>query len=163
MLVVSCPCAFILATPTAMVAALSAAARLGILIKQTNYLEQSAHIDAVVMDKTGTITTGKFEVAKPLLDDALLTVRGIYGKDPDARKARGYFTKEERKTFIGEPYERVMAYYYRGLDGNEYERLGAAMILGNSLLTAHHVPVACEYEVKNAQPWDGPLPACARS
>jgi len=58
---------------------------------------------------------GKFDVAKPLLDDALLTLQGIYGKDPEARKARGYFSREERKTFIGEPYERAMAYFYRGV------------------------------------------------
>jgi Zn2+/Cd2+-exporting ATPase len=63
-LIVTCPAALLIASPSAMVAAFAAAARLGILIKQTNYLEQSAHIDAVVMDKTGTITTGKFEVAK---------------------------------------------------------------------------------------------------
>ena len=58
---------------------------------------------------------GKFDVAKPLLDDALLTLGGIYGKDPEARKARGYFSREARKTFIGEPYERSMAYFYRGV------------------------------------------------
>jgi tetratricopeptide (TPR) repeat protein len=58
---------------------------------------------------------GKFDLARPLLDDALLTLQGIYGKDPEARKARGYFHKEARKTFIGEPYERSMAYFYRGI------------------------------------------------
>lgn len=63
-LIVTCPAALLLASPSAMVAAFAAAARLGILIKQTSYLEASAHIDAVVMDKTGTMTTGKFEVAK---------------------------------------------------------------------------------------------------
>ncbi len=58
---------------------------------------------------------GKFDVAKPLLDDALLTLGGIFGKDAEARKARGYFSREARKTFIGEPYERAMAYFYRGV------------------------------------------------
>ncbi len=58
---------------------------------------------------------GKFDVAKPLLDDALLTLQGIYGKDAEARKSRSYFSKEARKTFIGEPYERAMAYIYRGV------------------------------------------------
>ncbi len=58
---------------------------------------------------------GQFNVAKPLLDDALLTLQGIYGKDPEARKSRGYFSREARKTFIGEPYERAMAYFYRGV------------------------------------------------
>lgn len=58
---------------------------------------------------------GQFDAAKPLLDDALLTLGGVYGKDAEARKARGLFNKEARKTFIGEPYERSMAYFYRGV------------------------------------------------
>jgi Cd2+/Zn2+-exporting ATPase len=63
-LVVSCPCAFILATPTAMVAALSAAARLGILIKNVSDIELAARINAFVFDKTGTITTGNLAVSR---------------------------------------------------------------------------------------------------
>ncbi|EEF60752.1 heavy metal translocating P-type ATPase [Pedosphaera parvula] len=63
-LVVSCPCAFILATPTAMVAALSAAARLGILIKNVGDIELAARINAFVFDKTGTLTTGKLAVSR---------------------------------------------------------------------------------------------------
>ena len=63
-LVVSCPCAFILATPTAMVAALSAAARLGILIKNVSDIELASRINAFVFDKTGTLTTGKLAVSR---------------------------------------------------------------------------------------------------
>lgn len=58
---------------------------------------------------------GQFADAKELLDDALATLGGIYGPDRDARRARGHFSAEAKKTFIGEPYERVMAYYYRGI------------------------------------------------
>ncbi|MGH7980431.1 MAG: heavy metal translocating P-type ATPase, partial [Limisphaerales bacterium] len=63
-LLVSCPCAFILATPTAMVAALSAAARLGILIKNVSDIELAAKINAFVFDKTGTLTTGQLAVSR---------------------------------------------------------------------------------------------------
>jgi len=63
-LVVACPCAFILATPTAMVAALSAAARLGILIKNVADIELAAKINAFVFDKTGTLTTGQLAVSR---------------------------------------------------------------------------------------------------
>ena len=63
-LVISCPCALILATPTAMVAALSAAARLGILVKNVSLLEIAGKITAVVFDKTGTLTTGQLFVTK---------------------------------------------------------------------------------------------------
>ena len=62
--IAACPCAFILATPTAMVAALSAAARLGILIKNVSDIEAAAKINAFVFDKTGTITTGKLAVSR---------------------------------------------------------------------------------------------------
>ena len=58
---------------------------------------------------------GEFVEAKRLLDDALVTLGGIYGPDKDAKRARSYFSPEAKKTFIGEPYERVMAYYYRGI------------------------------------------------
>jgi Zn2+/Cd2+-exporting ATPase len=63
-LIVSCPCAFILATPTAMVAALSAAARLGILIKNVGDIEAAARINAFIFDKTGTLTTGNLSVSR---------------------------------------------------------------------------------------------------
>lgn len=63
-LVVACPCAFVLATPSAMVAALSAAARLGILIKNLADLELAARLTAFIFDKTGTVTTGKLTVAR---------------------------------------------------------------------------------------------------
>src|SRR5208283_4803555 len=54
----------ILATPTAMVAALSAAARLGILIKNVADIEAAAKINAFVFDKTGTLTTGELAVSR---------------------------------------------------------------------------------------------------
>lgn len=62
--IVACPCAFVLATPTAMVAALSAAARLGILIKNVADIELAASINAFVFDKTGTLTTGRLAVSR---------------------------------------------------------------------------------------------------
>jgi Cd2+/Zn2+-exporting ATPase len=70
-LIVACPCAFILATPSAMVAALSAAARLGILIKNVSDIELAARINAFVFDKTGTLTQGK------LIVNRLYPVEGV--------------------------------------------------------------------------------------
>lgn len=64
LLVAACPIALILATPSAMIAALSAAARLGILIKNVNDIEAMSRIDAFVMDKTGTVTTGELGVVR---------------------------------------------------------------------------------------------------
>jgi len=63
-LIISCPCALILATPTAMVAAISAAARLGVLVKNVSDLENAGRMTAIVFDKTGTLTTGRLFVTK---------------------------------------------------------------------------------------------------
>jgi len=64
MLVVACPSALVLATPTAMVAGLSAAARLGVLVKSVGTLEAARNLTAIVFDKTGTLTTGVLTVTK---------------------------------------------------------------------------------------------------
>jgi len=64
MLVIACPSALILATPTAMVAALSAAARLGVLVKSVATLEAARNVTAIVFDKTGTVTTGVLTVTR---------------------------------------------------------------------------------------------------
>jgi Cd2+/Zn2+-exporting ATPase len=58
-LIVGCPCALILAAPTATVAALGRAAKAGILVKGGQYLEKAAVIKAVFFDKTGTLTLGE--------------------------------------------------------------------------------------------------------
>jgi hypothetical protein len=62
-----------------------------------------------------TMRAGDFAKAKPLLDDAVLTLGGISAGDKTARGSRSYFREESTKSFRGEPYERVMAYYYRGI------------------------------------------------
>ena len=75
MLVIACPSALILATPTAMVAALSAAARLGVLVKSVVTLEAARNLTAIVFDKTGTLTTGVLAVSR------LQPVAGVEGAD----------------------------------------------------------------------------------
>ncbi len=74
-LVVCAPAALLISSPTAMMAAFTAAARLGVMIKQTNYLEAAADVDTIVFDKTGTLTTGRFEVSR------LAPADGIGGAD----------------------------------------------------------------------------------
>ena len=61
-IIVAMPCAFVLASPSAMVAALAVASRLGILVKSSRFFEAVQSIDTVVFDKTGTLTTGQLRV-----------------------------------------------------------------------------------------------------
>ncbi len=63
-LVVACPCALGLATPTALLAATGRGARLGVLVSGPRALETLRHVDTVVLDKTGTLTTGRMTVAR---------------------------------------------------------------------------------------------------
>ena len=64
LLLILCPSAIVISGPTAMVAALSAAARVGVLIKSVTDLEVARRITAIVLDKTGTLTTGQMAVTR---------------------------------------------------------------------------------------------------
>lgn len=107
--IVACPCAFILATPTAMVAALSAAARLGILIKNVANLELAARINAFVFDKTGTLTHGRLAVSRlaPLGDTKpaeLLRVAATAEKYSNHPTAKAFSAlAQEAGVPLGEP------------------------------------------------------------
>ncbi len=92
-LIVGCPCAFILAAPTAITAALGNAARNGVLIKGGAFLEELGRVNAVVLDKTGTLTTGRPVVTEiiPLNDGSQFHVLELaasaekYSEHPLAR------------------------------------------------------------------------------
>lgn len=66
-LVVFCPCALVLATPTAIMAAIGQATKHGIIIKSGEALEKMGYIDIIAFDKTGTLTHGKLEVSDTIL------------------------------------------------------------------------------------------------
>ena len=63
----------------------------------------------------GALQLGHDQVAAAAFDAALVTIETVYGGDETAARARSTFTAEDRKVFRGEPYERAMAFYYRGI------------------------------------------------
>ncbi len=75
LLVISCPCAFLISTPVGMVSSITSATRNGVLIKGSTYVEEMRDIKAVIFDKTGTLTEGKLE-----LNDIIL-LNDNYTKD----------------------------------------------------------------------------------
>jgi Cd2+/Zn2+-exporting ATPase len=77
-IIVGVPCALLLATPTAIIAVLSVAARMGVMVKDTRKIETTAGIDAVIFDKTGTLTTGELKAVSINPTDEISPEKFIY-------------------------------------------------------------------------------------
>ena len=132
-LVVACPSALVLAGPMAMVAALSTASRLGVLIKNTRFLESLGDVSTVVLDKTGTVTLGRLQVVQmqpchgfgdeELLSISLLCARG--SRHPVSRAV--VQAAESAKIDAGGAAERIEEIHGKGVRAN---RDGVTVLLG---------------------------------
>lgn len=77
-----------------------------------------AERDRVLFDYragAAALRASDYDTARAKFDDAIVRIGGIITNDAAAARARSLFSAESTKTFLGEPYERVMAYYYRGI------------------------------------------------
>ncbi|NJQ01183.1 heavy metal translocating P-type ATPase [Streptomyces zingiberis] len=112
-LVVACPCALGLATPTALMAATGRGAQLGVLVRDARALEGLRHVDTVVLDKTGTLTTGHMTVTRVtavpggLGRDAVLRLAGAVEQGSEHPLGRAVLTYARRDPSVRGPLPQV--------------------------------------------------------
>jgi Cu+-exporting ATPase len=144
-LIVACPCALILATPTAMVAAIGGLARRGILVRGGAVLQRAAKVDTVVFDKTGTVTEGRFEITKVVAldssEDELLALAAAAERGSTHTLARVIVDEARRRGLLVPESEDVRVSPGRGV---ECTVNGRAIRAGNSAYLAEYGIVQTE-------------------
>lgn len=140
-LVISCPCALVISVPLGYFAGIGAASRAGILFKGGNYLDALASINAVAFDKTGTMTTGTFEVSdidvagitQPRLLSLILSLEQS-STHPMAMAASEYARKNGVQTVDVRDVKEIAGH------GVEADFNGKIVLVGNiKLMQAHKV------------------------
>lgn len=150
-LVVVCPCALVLATPTALVAAIANSARRGILVKSGSSIEQIGKVDVVAFDKTGTLTLGK-PVVKEVIPlkgveaDRLLGLAATVERFSEHPIGRSIVqAAEEKAVTVGEPADFVVLPGF-GVKAKVAEQ---DVIIGKcALVTEHGARLSAEFEDK---------------
>lgn len=122
LLVIGCPCALVISTPVSIVAALASAARAGVLVKGGAFIELPAHLQAIAMDKTGTITRGEPEVVNVIpfsghTEQELLARAAALESRSTHPLARAIVSFAEAKGVPPEPAENVQMLKGKGLTG----------------------------------------------
>jgi P-type Cu+ transporter len=145
-LVISCPCAMGLATPTAVMVGIGRAAKKGILIKGGNTLESMATIKKIVFDKTGTLTTGEFKIQKitcfkdisePEVLSILYSVE-LKSSHPIAKSVvKSLNGKVQEINFISLREEKGVGVFAQDINQNTYA-VGSSTLLGERQEQTNH-------------------------
>ncbi|MEM9381131.1 MAG: cation-translocating P-type ATPase [Planctomycetota bacterium] len=156
-LIVSCPCALILAGPAAMVAAMTASTRQSMLIKSAGFLETVAEVDTLLLDKTGTVTTGALSL------NEVAGAEGGPSSDAVVRAAAtcGYSSRHPISRAAVEAAERLGIRYERAEDATEVPGEGVEARAGGrvyrmgrqSWLEAHGLDFEGQPEVSGPGAW----------
>ena len=131
-LVISCPCALGLATPTSIMVGTGVGAKNGILIKSAEALETAHHVNAVVLDKTGTITEGKPAVTDLVLagaesGDELIRLAASLEKPSEHPLSQALIAESEKRRLVLRPvtgFETLPGRGIRGTVGGEVAAAG---------------------------------------
>jgi P-type Cu+ transporter len=139
-LVVACPCAMGLAVPAALTVAIGRGAQLGVLFKGGEALERLAHVDTVLLDKTGTLTEGKPSVVAVLpadgwSEDRLLQLAASAEQRSEHPLARAVLQAAEARELTLLPIEAFQARPGMGLEANVG---GTNVLAGNTRLFEEH-------------------------
>ena len=145
-LVVSCPCAFVIAIPLSFFSGIGASSKIGVLIKGSNYLELLSDVKTFVFDKTGTLTAGVFEVVKiypnnvsdmELLENAALAEE--YSSHPIAVSIKKAY-EELKEESGGNLFERLSDLTEVAGQGISIKVDGETVLVGNDkLMTSNNI------------------------
>lgn len=131
-LIIACPCALGLATPTALMVGTGRSAKMGVLIKNGTVLQEVQKIQTVVFDKTGTITIGQPLVTDVVGDEArVLTLAASLETFSEHPLAQAVLSQAEEKGLVLSPVENFQAIEGKGVQGQIDQQLVA---LGNGKL-----------------------------
>ena len=137
-LVISCPCALVISIPLGYFGGIGAASRYGILFKGANYIDVMCDVNVLVMDKTGTLTKGVFEVQQiesVLLDESkfLSIVKALeqYSNHPIAKAILNHAKNEGYKTLEVSDVEEISGHGLKGLIDNQSVIIGNGKLMKN--------------------------------
>ena len=135
-LVIACPCALGLATPTAIMVGTGFGAKRGILIKSSAALEEAGHVGVVLLDKTGTITNGKpkvvdIQVFNDYSTEEVLKIAASIEKHSEHPLGKAIVEEAEKQEFDVLPIEQFQSISGMGIQGIVD---GKEVLLGNHLL-----------------------------
>ncbi|WP_347156783.1 heavy metal translocating P-type ATPase [Pontibacter chitinilyticus] len=146
-LVISCPCALVVSIPLGYFGGIGAASRNGILFKGANFLDQLTKVDTVVMDKTGTLTEGVFEVQQvqtTLLNEAtLLQMVAALERNSTHPIAQAIVrhSKQNETTYTAVQVQEIAGHGLRGIINDQ------EVLVGNArLLRKYDIPFKAEIE-----------------